>query len=231
MELLRTQNDHLKTKNIDLTTKLSSTLNENTALLEKILIIQTANEKLTEKLHQLKEGYDITLNHLNMSLEKNDLALIRENVLKLEEIQHGFLEIDQEQKRNETELRNHDANLPMSRKNAVDSATEFEIIEKQETHTAQQVALNTELQQLTRHLAMKENLAMQIKANTNYMVDYQAMAEHEEKILKLEHEKEQLLKALKSGDVANGGKIAEQRRKQILELENQICNLKKKVRI
>lgn len=232
--MLKTQNEHLKRKNVDLTAKLSSTLNENTALLEKVLLIQAANENLREKLQSLKDEYDITLNHLNVSLEKNDITSIRENITKLETIQKCFLEIDQEQKRNETELRNHDANLPSNSKSkiAIDSTMETEMIEKQESHTAQQVALNSELQELMRNLAMKENLAQQIMANTNYMVDYKVMAEHEEKLSTLEKEKEQLLQMLKNMTVVGpNNKIAEKRRKQVQELETQIHGLKKKVRV
>lgn len=220
-------------KNVDLTSKLSSTLNENTALLEKVLLIQMANEKLTEKLQQLKSEYDITLGNLNTSLENNDITSIRDNIVKLQSIQDCFTEIHQEQKRNETEIRNHDVNLPSSSKIKVqvDSITESEIIAKQESHTAQQVALSSELQELMRSLALKEHLAQQIAANTNYMVDYKAIAEHETKITNLEKEKEQLLQTLKNTTtVGVNSKLAEQRRKQVQELENQIHELKKKVK-
>lgn len=53
------------------------------------------------------------------------------------------------------------------------------------------------------------------------------MAENKEKIAKLQKEKEELLDLLK--EVGNSGKLAEQRKKRMEELEGQLSELRKKV--
>lgn len=231
LDLLKSQNESLKTKTVDLTAKLSSTLNENTALLEKLLIVQTVNEKLTEKIQEFKEKYDITLNNINESLQKDDVDGVKDQVTKLHEIQKEFIVLEKEQKESEQELRFGEVNNFTTARNVTfDIVTEREINEKQELHTAQQVALNAELQDLMHQLAVKEHLARQIAANTNFMVDYNAIAEHEAKIAILEREKEDLLQQLRNVSVApSNTKVAELRKKQIQELETRISDLKKKV--
>lgn len=232
LDLLKTQNELLKNKNVDLTGKLSTTLNENMVLLEKVLLMQSANEKLMEKLQELKEQYNVTLNNLNTSLDRNDVTSIRDNITKLQEIQQQFTDIDRERKDNEQELRMREVNSTNRTRSNVtfDVITEKEINEQQETHTAQQVALNAELQELQRELAVKEHLAQQIAANTHYMVDYNAITEHEAKIALLEKEKEELLQHLRNATATGpSNKAAEQRRKQVQELESRIAELKRKV--
>lgn len=194
--------------------------------------MQSANEKLTEKLHELKDQYDLTLNNLNLSLDNNDVVAIKENITKLQNIQLQFTEIDKEQKTNEEQMRIREVNsFNGSRSNtSLDLATESEINEKQECHTAQQVALNAELQELMKQLALKEHLAQQLVANNAHMVDYNAIAEHESKIALLEKQKEELLQHLRNATtVGPTNKLAEHRRKQVQELETRIVELKKKV--
>lgn len=102
--------------------------------------------------------------------------------------------------------------------------------EQQTEFTSKQVALNTELQECMKQLARKEGLAQQLIRNVQYMVDYNGLAQNEEKINSLQKEKDELLqqlKAVQSQD--NVGKLAEQRRKRLKELETQIQDLQKKV--
>lgn len=217
---------------MDLTAKLSSTLNENTALIEKVLFMQSANEKLTEKLHELKDQYNFTLNNLNLSLDNNDVCAIKSNISKLQDIQKQFTEIDKEQKTNEEQLRIREVNSSSGTRSIVslDFATEKEINERQECHTAQQVALNTQLQDLMKQLALKEHLAQQLVANNEYMVDRNAIVEHEAKIALLEKEKDELLQHLRNATtIGPTNKLAEHRRKQVQELETRIVELRKKV--
>lgn len=232
LDLLKQQNEQLKCKNVDLTAKLSSTLTANTALVEQVLLMQTSNEKLTEKLLELKDHYNITLNNLNISCDRNDVTAIKDNIAKLQDIQKQFTEINKEQKDNEQQLRLKEVNSFSSSRNNMtyDVVTEMEINEKQEFHTAQQVALNAELQDLMKQLALKEHLAEQIAANADYMIDYNAITEHEAKIALLEKEKEELLQHLRNATTLGpSSKLAEHRRKQVQELESRIAELKKKV--
>lgn len=62
---------------------------------------------------------------------------------------------------------------------------------------------------------------------TLYIFVIQALAENESKIANLQKEKEELLQLLKNVD--NSGKLDDQRKKRVLELEAQLTELKKKV--
>lgn len=64
------------------------------------------------------------------------------------------------------------------------------------------------------------------------MVDEQIMVETERKIDSLEKEKDELLQQLKNVKAhENTNKVAEHRRKRVQELEDQLKDLKKKVKV
>ncbi|XP_017775490.1 PREDICTED: chromosome-associated kinesin KIF4 [Nicrophorus vespilloides] len=219
----------LKSKNRNLTVKLSSTITENTALLERVLIFQASNECMSKKLNDLKDTYDITLNNLNVSLESSDVAAIKQHVCNLKEIQSQFTELDKEQKKNEDEIKMHEITVAKNTLSG-EATSETEINERQESHTAQQIAMNYQLQEVTRMLAQKEMLAQKIADNNCHMVDFSEMAENEAKIMALQKEKDELLQQLNS--VKSHGassKIAEQRRRRVQELEGQLHDLNRKV--
>lgn len=71
-------------------------------------MIQDSNEKLQEKLQQLKQQYNTTLDELNENLENNNTVEIKEKVRALALIQEQLTEIDKEQRNNDNELRQHD---------------------------------------------------------------------------------------------------------------------------
>ncbi|KAI4467083.1 chromosome-associated kinesin kif4a-related [Holotrichia oblita] len=229
LELLKKETSDLRQKNHLLNIKLSTSLSDNTVLFERIHLLESRNEELLKKLKEIQTEYNVTLNTLNHSIEKSDVTAIKDTVIKLESIQAYLTDINSEQERTMKELRKHEADNYRSSKGE-ESNSESEINEKQECHTAQQIALNTELQEVMRNLVLKERLAEYISANTCYSVDYNMIGECESKISVLEKEKQELLHQLKSAHSTGvSAKIAEQRRKRVQELENQIQDLNKKV--
>ncbi|KAK4884404.1 hypothetical protein RN001_000675 [Aquatica leii] len=232
-ELDRLKKDYeiVKVKNRDLTQRLSSTLTDNTSLFERVMILQSANERVMDKLSLLREEYNAIVGNLNTSLDTNALDAVKEQVEKLQNIQSLFNELFVESQKNEEEIRKHErcsSNTNAERVDLVTSETEF--CERQETHTKQQLALNNELQEVTKMLAMKEYLAQQMVANTNHIVDYNAITENEKKIECLEKERNDLMQQLKNiQNHGTGNKLAEQRRKRVQELEKEIQDLHKKV--
>uniref|UniRef100_A0A6P7G0F7 Chromosome-associated kinesin KIF4A n=1 Tax=Diabrotica virgifera virgifera TaxID=50390 RepID=A0A6P7G0F7_DIAVI len=122
---------------------------------------------------------------------------------------------------------NHEHNKPSMKDFAVGGHEQSEDIqEKQESHTNRQFNLNIQLTEIEKQLNIKENLAKEL-ISANYVVDYQTMAENEAKIEQLEKEKEELQQMLKN--IGNSGKISEQRRKRVQDLEHQLSELKKRV--
>lgn len=220
---LKEENVQLHTKIHDLTVQLSTTLQDNTGLLEKLIILQNANETLHKKIQELKNEYDLTLDNINLSFNQNDQEAMKKNLAKLQTIQEEFVVLNSEQKKTEDEILNHERSLS---KQEGQFKGEGDMSKDQENYTQQQMALNIELQELTKKLTMKEHLARQISINTQYLVDYEGLKENESKILQLQKEKDELIQQLKN---FQGSKIAEQRRKRVQELENQIHDLNKKV--
>ncbi|XP_015836868.1 chromosome-associated kinesin KIF4A isoform X2 [Tribolium castaneum] len=228
---LREENVQLHTRIRDLTVQLSSTLHDNTGLLEKLMILQNANENLHKKIQELKQEYDLTLDNINLTFTQNDSDGFKKNLAKLQQIQEQFTVLDYEQKKTEDEIFHHETNIDNIRRSQEGKYQNVDEMSKdQENYTKQQMALNTELQELTKQLAMKEHLARQITTNTQYLVDYEGLKENENKILQLQKEKDELLQQLKNAH-SNGpsSKIAEQRRKRVQELENQLQELNRKV--
>lgn len=105
IEILKQEVVALKLKIRDLTCQLSAALVDNTSLHEKLIIFQNSNEALTKKLHYLKEEYDVTFSNISLGIENNDAAKVKENLVKLQEIQKHFVEINNEQKKTEEEIR------------------------------------------------------------------------------------------------------------------------------
>lgn len=229
LELLKKEAIDLKHKNHLLNTKLSYSISDNTVLFERIHLLESRNEDLLKRLKDIQDEYNLTLNNLNLSIEHSDIAAIKETVGKLESIQAHLTDINSEQVQTMKELRKHEADNYQSSVGE-ESNSESEINEKQEFHTAQQIALNTELQEVMRELVVKERLAEYISANTCYNVDYNIITDCESKITALEKEKHELVQQLKSVQSTGvSAKIAEQRRKRVQELENQIQDLNRKV--
>ncbi|XP_018334300.1 chromosome-associated kinesin KIF4A isoform X2 [Agrilus planipennis] len=240
IDTIRKENDQMKAKIHELTVQLSSSINEKTGLLERLIILQTSNERLREKLLEIKKEYDTTLNSLNLSIQQNDGDMIRENMRKLEIMKLQLTELDTEHKKTEEEVRMHEADVAQIQNQMFtnnkalvnDIEMEKELKERHEYYAAHQMAKDLQLQELSKMLAMKERLAQQIASNNCYMVDYQAITETEEKINSLEKEKEDLLVQLKKAQTTGNepsAKGAEIRRRRIQELEKEIQDLRRKV--
>lgn len=105
IETLKIEIVTLKLKIRDLTCQLSAALFDNTSLHEKLIIFQNSNEVLSKKIQELKEAYDITVTNISLGIDRNDREKIKENLVKLQDIQQQFVTIDNDQKKTEEELR------------------------------------------------------------------------------------------------------------------------------
>lgn len=231
LDKLKTENRELSFKIKELRVQLSVALLDKTGLHEKLLILQNANEELNKKLLELKEQYNVTFTRISMGVANNDVECIKENLGKLQEIQEHFNVLQSDQLKTENEIRNHEETFTILVHTAKNSGeTPKEIQEKEESHTTRQMYLNSELEDLSKKLMLKEQLAKQLVSNTRYMVDEQGMLDTARKIDNLEKEKNELLQQLRNvKNQENSNKIAEQRRKRMQELEEQLKELKKKV--
>lgn len=85
--------------------QLSASLVDKTGVLEKNLILQAAVEKLSAKHKELMVDFDLTLLNITKALENNDAEQIKKNVEKLNAIQNQFMEIDQDHKLLDSEIK------------------------------------------------------------------------------------------------------------------------------
>lgn len=211
--------------------KLSTTINEFFALSERFSIVQTANDVLNKKILELKESLNLTVGQLNITVEHNDLEGLKDYLPTLETMKELLVDIDCNRKKMDEDIRNHErCNSTISNLSNVDLVTESDINEKQESRAAQQMEMMTQLQEISKSLALKEDLAQQILSQNYGIIDANSVKENELRIKTLEEEKDKLLHQLKnSQNQPPNSKVAEQRRKQIKDLEHEIDDLKKKV--
>lgn len=230
--ILKEENKNLLCKNRELNSALSQALADNTAMFERQLLTQAANERLKKKLLELQETCNVTLSNITFNLDKSSECPghLKDQIDKLQSMKNMILDLHSEQQKTEEEILNHEYHSQPKTPNFHGNFSETDLDEKQETHTKEQLNLNKELKELNKQLTLKEQLASQIQSNSNHMVDYVAMSENETKIVALEKEREELMQQLKnarSTDISS--KLSEQRRKRVKELEVQIGELTKKV--
>ncbi|KAL1514028.1 hypothetical protein ABEB36_003355 [Hypothenemus hampei] len=232
IENLKSENNQLNLKIKQLRVELSSALLDKTGLHEKVLILQNANEILNKKLMELKQQCNETFEKIVKGVEKNNIEDVKENLQELQCIQHCFDALKGEQIKAEDEIRTHEETFTIlmksSRNLGGNISKEFEA--KEESHTDRQLVLNSELQEVSKKLALKEDLVRKLASNAQYLVDREAMMDTERKIEVLEKEKDDLMQQLRNvKSQENSSKIAEQRRKRVQELEECLKDLKKKV--
>lgn len=229
LNAFRNESDRLKARVQELTTQLSSTLNSNAHLLEQHLLEETAKEALHAQLNQLHDDLAAILTKLS---ELQDTDDFKQHLVELQRLLERIAEIARDQKKVEEEIRQSErsGHLLLASGSGSSIMAESEFSEQHETHTIQQMALNTKLQELSKMLAVKEQLAWQMVANSDVIINRTDVEESEARIVVLQKERDELQHQLKAL-VASGEnvKVAENRRKRIVELESDIHDYKQKV--
>lgn len=230
IEKFQKENDVLNFKIRELKVQLSATLLEKTSLQEKLQILENANTALSNKLTELRSQCDNTFHQISLSVENNDLQSVKANLDKLQEIQTCFNGLKEDQVKVASQMQNHEETfgaLISTARNSTGSSSEAE--NRAACHTDRQMKLNSEYHQVTKQLAVKEQLAAQLAANTQRMIDSQIALETKKTIEALEKEKDELMQQLRTmKSQENSTKLAEQRRKRVQELEDQLKDWKKK---
>lgn len=245
-EDLSNENDNLKAKNRKLTEALNNALSESTNLMERALLAELARDRMNIKIKELTAQCNMTINQFDQSQENSPTT--QGNLAGLRDIQSKIVELQAEQQHGEEEIKKHELHELSSCKSGLQTAAEGgsaattftvqsleEFDQQEEKHTLHQAELNKELQDLTRALAIKENLAATLLSNSSNMStlnpeNVENMKQLESQIDALQQERDALQQQLKSVQSNNASsKIAEQRRKRLQELEAQMSALKKKL--
>ncbi|KAI8425288.1 hypothetical protein MSG28_007064 [Choristoneura fumiferana] len=218
-------------KHKQVTEHLSNMLIENTNLCEKALLAEAAKDKIEQKLNELTEQCNQTIENLNVSDNKDDpankttvLEYIKEIKSKLEDLQSVNFKTNEE-------LIDHEIKLSFVKDEGEESEdvvlTEDQAVLEEEKRAMGQVALNQELQELNRAMAIKASVVQAILANNKDMLDsHNNLRENEERIALLEKEKEELVQQLRNNKSKDPSH--EERRTKVQTLEAEISELKKK---
>ncbi|GBP13460.1 Chromosome-associated kinesin KIF4 [Eumeta japonica] len=235
LEQTKAKNVELLKKHKHLTEHLGNMLIENTNLCEKALLAEAAKDKIERKLNELREQCNQTIENLSSTEVLDDenkklnvVDYIKEIKMRLEDLQSLNTKTDEE-------LLDHEIKISFHSKDENDNdrlddeviLNEDQVVIEEEKRAMGQVALNQELQELNRAMAIKATVVQAILASNKDMTESQdALREYQNTIQALEKEKDeltQLLKQTKSKDPTH-----EERRAKISSLEAEIANLKKK---
>lgn len=250
-QVLEEEIETLKMKNRKLTEALNNAINESTNLMERAVLAELARDRMNMKLKELNAQCNITIENFDNSKDLSPSTSVRGNLAGLKELKCKIVELQVEQQNGEEEIKKHEL-TELSASTGVPDCTDVkgrvpnalepltpkslaEFDQQEETHTLHQAELNKELKDLTRALAIKEQLAATLLANSSSIStlnpEYQEnMKQLEDQINNLQQERDMLQQQLKSVHSNNAsGKIAEQRRKRLQELEAQMSELRKKL--
>ncbi|XP_012368603.1 chromosome-associated kinesin KIF4A-like [Octodon degus] len=217
--------------------KLSHSLNEATGetmqMLERIILIEQANEKLNMKLEELRqhEACKLDLQKLVKNLKDQEL---KENVDIIHNLQQMIIQLSHETVPciatvidNAVEIKAQVQTSPETSDRSSDAFTTH--------HALRQAQMSKQLIELNKALALKEALARKMTQNDKQLHPIQFLYQDNIKNLELEvadlqKQKEALILELQTAkkDV-NQAKLSERRRKRLQELESQIADLKKKL--
>lgn len=200
-------------------------------------IAETAHENLKQKAVEMKSIV-------------SELSKIKEDPLNEEKLVDtvGHISkliegLDEELSRAETELMDHKRRSSLgsavhehgdSDESNVNSIEMIAIVqERTEAFTSKQIEINEQLRRINRELNLKEQLQQRIKGNFNRYSTLdddieEKFKECEQKIQELEAEKSELLDKLRHVKENASAKLAEERRKRLQILEQEISEMKRK---
>uniref|UniRef100_A0A8C5TGB0 Kinesin family member 4A n=1 Tax=Malurus cyaneus samueli TaxID=2593467 RepID=A0A8C5TGB0_9PASS len=219
LQSLMEKNQSLLEENQKLSQGLSEAAGQTAQMLERIILTEQENEKISAKLEQLQHHAvcKLDLRKLAETVEDEEL---KENVEVIRNLQQVLVELQVRLKTEVSEVGQE------SKRSSNDFSTQ---------HALRQAQLSRELLELNKALTLKEALAKKMSQNDTQLGPIQCQYQTNIKDLELEvsnlqKEKEELVIALHMAkkDI-NQAKLSERRRKRLQELEAQINELKKKL--
>uniref|UniRef100_A0A8C3Y498 Kinesin family member 4A n=1 Tax=Catharus ustulatus TaxID=91951 RepID=A0A8C3Y498_CATUS len=235
LQSLMEKNQSLQEENQKLSQGLSEAAGQTAQMLERIILTEQENEKMSAKLEQLQHHAVCKLD-LQKLVETVEDEELKENVEVIRNLQQVLAELQSENAASTeaaAELPNSEQNSPgvgevgqESKRTSNDFSTQ---------HALRQAQLSRELLELNKALSLKEALAKKMSQNDTQLEPIQSQYQTNIRNLELEvsnlqKEKEELVLALHMAkkDI-NQAKLSERRRKRLQELEAQINELKKKL--
>ncbi|NWW87175.1 KIF4 protein, partial [Rhynochetos jubatus] len=235
LQSLMEKNQSLMEENQKLSRGLSEAAGQTAQMLERIILTEQENEKMSTKLEQLQQHAVCKLD-LQKLVETVEDEELKENVEVIRNLQQVLAQLQSENgatTEGAAEAANSEEDAAAEAETGQDtkrSSNEFTT-----QHALRQAQMSKELLELNKALALKEALAKKMTESDNQLEPIQSQYQSNIKDLELEvsslqKEKEELILALQMAkkDV-NQAKLSERRRKRLQELEGQINELKKKL--
>ncbi|KAI5632568.1 kinesin motor domain-containing protein [Phthorimaea operculella] len=231
LEKERARYAELLKKHKQVTEHLSNMLIENTNLCEKALLAEAAKEKMERKLNELTEQCNQTIENLNTSDKDGDpqktmMEYLKDMKTRLEDLQSMNLRTNEEMIDHEIKV----SFVSDTDTDKIDSdvvLSEEQAVVEEEKRAIGHVALTQELRELNHAMAIKASVVQAILANNKEMLESHGnLRENEERISKLERERDELLQQLKQ--TKSKDPTHEERRTKVSSLEAEIQELKKK---
>ncbi|XP_018427640.1 PREDICTED: chromosome-associated kinesin KIF4A [Nanorana parkeri] len=230
----------IKTKNLEqengkLSRELSEAAEQTAQFLEKIILTEHENEKLTSKIDELRQhaACKVDLQKLVETLEDQEQ---KDNVEVIRNLQHLISHLQDESSGIAASIEARQKVAQRSTDGADSDGGEKRSSDGYSTHHAlRQAQLSKELIELNKVLLIKEALARKMAQNDSHMEPIQNEYQNNIKNLEsevgaLQKEKEELILALHSAKKdTNQAKLSERRRKRLQELEGQMGDLRKKL--
>uniref|UniRef100_A0A1I8PVP1 Kinesin motor domain-containing protein n=1 Tax=Stomoxys calcitrans TaxID=35570 RepID=A0A1I8PVP1_STOCA len=206
-------------------------------------IAETAQETLKTKTDEMKSYIlEISSKCKNNSMDEEKLM---ETVMCISKMVEGF---DEELAKAQTELLDHKNSSSMGDSVSADMDGENEenegslasssemhalVQERTDAFTNKQMEINDQLRRINRELSLKEQLQQRMAGNFSKFSTLdedmeEKFKECEQKIQELENEKAELLDKLKHVKENASAKLAEERRKRLQALEQEINDMKRK---
>ncbi|MEE6508535.1 hypothetical protein FKM82_021704 [Ascaphus truei] len=235
LQSLMERNKTLEEENGKLCQEQSQYARHTAQILEKIIMTEQANEKLTCKIDVLWQhaACKVDLQRLVEILEDQEL---KENVEVIRDLQQVIMQLQDESSGIAASIETLAEEVKCSPEEKESDSEEKRSSNGVTTqHALRQAQLSKELIELNQALVQKEALARKMAQNDSQQQPMQSEYLNNIKVLEsevgvLQKEKEELVLALQSVKKdTNQAKLSERRRKRLQELEGQMIDLKKKV--
>ncbi|XP_067939314.1 chromosome-associated kinesin KIF4A-like isoform X2 [Watersipora subatra] len=253
---LKEKSDLLEEQNEKLANELTNAIDHSNELCEKIVLMEMSRDKLKARLHKITINTGMSVEELDSSLKDSELASdLREKLEKVRAIQREICELDKDKASLECTLSElHDSSLTTvtemaenvtagtqsteqtSTSTLTPSDIEQQLGEEEsdvyaKTYTLHRAKMSRQLKDLNDMLATKERLIEESVTAEQRQESLKHQQTLEKKIKSLEDEKEKLSHQLTSNKSSAAiGKISEQRRLRLKELEQQMSDLKRKLK-
>ncbi|NXF99803.1 KIF4 protein, partial [Sakesphorus luctuosus] len=234
LQSLMEKNQSLMEENQKLSQGLSEAAGQTAQMLERMILTEQENEKMSARLEQLQQHAVCKLD-LQKLVETVEDEELKENVEVIRNLQQVLAEFQSENAATAEAA----AEMGSPEQEAAGEAEPGQDAKRSSNdftqHALRQAQLSKELLELNKALSLKEALAKKMAQNDNQLEPIQSQYQTNIKDLELEvsnlqKEKEELVLALHNAkkDI-NQAKLSERRRKRLQELEGLIAELRRKL--